>query len=281
MRRHFRPLFRSLAMAGLIPWLCFGGVARSAPAGAVAPPTNQTPAASASVAAPQPDTAAAKFMTACAGCHSLSGAKLNGPELSPVATWPVEQLKAAVKRMEKNVGPLTESEVNMLTDLLRDPTVRERLKAEEARIQAQFTAKMEPPNADVGRSLFFGRAPLKNGGLPCAACHAAAGQGGSLGPDLNGVFARMGQTPLVSAIEKASFKVMEPHYRRHPVTKQEAMHLARYCSTLNPSQPTPVPASFVPVGAGAAFALLVGLTFSLRSQRQSRGRDTKLQRRRK
>jgi mono/diheme cytochrome c family protein len=230
----------------------------------------------------QADLTAARFATTCAGCHSLTGARLSGPELTPATSWPLDQLKTAIKRMEKNVGPIMDDQVEALAQLLKSPDVRGRIKAAQERIQAQFMAKMAPPDPVIGRQLFFGTAPLRNGGLPCSACHAAAGTGGSLGPDLTGVFTRLGgQTPLVSAIEKASFKIMAPHYSRHPVTTQEAMHLANYLSTLDLKAAGPTQAAFMPIGAGAGLALLIGLTFHLRQQRVARGRDLRLQRRRK
>jgi cytochrome c553 len=228
------------------------------------------------------DAISGRFAVMCAGCHSLTGVKLNGPELTPATGWSVDQLKPAIKRMEKNVGPLTDDQVTAFAEFMKAPDIRERLKVEQERIQEQFMAKMAPPDPVIGRALFLGTEPLRNGGLACAVCHAAAGVGGNLGKDLTGVFARLGgETPLVSAIEQSSFKVMAPHYKRHPVTKQEAMHLTRYFSTLDPNQPVPAQISFVPVGGGVALALFVGLVFTLRKQRQSRGRQTELQRRRK
>lgn len=228
---------------------------------------------------PVRDEAAGRYATSCAGCHSLSGLKLNGPDLSHVHAWPVGQLKTAIKRMEQRVGPISDSETAMLAELLRDTNVRDRLKAEEARIQAQFMAKMDPPDEKLGRQLFFGSAALKNGGLACSACHEAGGEGGNLGPALDGTFAKMGQTPLLSSIEKTGFKVMEPHYRRKPVTKQEAMHLVKYLSTLDPKQVPAAHASFAPVGAGIAVAALAGLVLHYRKGRAGRGQ--RLQRRRK
>ena len=248
-----------------------------------APPitTTNLPAAS-DGAPPKADAIAGKFAIQCSGCHSLAGAKLNGPELTPSTAWPMDQLKTAIKRMEKNVGPLTDEQVTQLAEFMKAPDIRERLKAEQERIQAQFMAKMAPPDPVIGKGLFLGTEPFHNGGLACAACHIAAGVGGNLGPDLTGIFAKVGgMTPLISGIEQASYKVMAPHYKRHPITKQEAMHLARYFSTLDPKQPVSAQASFAPVGGGVALAALVGLVFMLRQQRQSRGRDVKLQRRRK
>lgn len=230
----------------------------------------------------QVDAVAVRFATTCAGCHSLTGAKLNGPELTPSTAWPLEQLEVAVKRMEKNVGPLTQVQVTEMAVLMKAPDLRERIKAAQEHIQAQFMAKLAPPDAGIGQGLFVGSVPLKNGGLACNACHAVAGAGGNLGPDLTGVFAKLGgQTPLVSAIEQSGFKIMAPHYQRHPVTTQEAMHLAQYFTTLDPASAVPVRASFLPLGAGSAVALLAGLGFYLRGQRANRGRDTRLQRRRK
>jgi mono/diheme cytochrome c family protein len=258
--------------------------ATNAPASAAAPNQASTAAAAPAAAGATNtiDVAAARFATTCAGCHSLAGVKLSGPELSPATTWPVDQLKTAIKRMEKNVGPLADDQVASLAELLKAPSVRERIKAQQERIQAQFMAKLAPPDAANGRGLFAGRVPFRNGGLACMACHTAAGAGGTLGPDLTGVFTKLGgQTPLVSAIEKANFKIMAPHYSRHPVTPQEALDLAKFFSTLAPQDgmaATRPPV--VPLGAAGAAVVLAGLTLHFRAQRRQRGRDTRLQRRR-
>ena len=231
--------------------------------------------------APEPkrDADAAKFMLSCAGCHSLSGVKLNGPDLSHVAAWSEAQLKTAIQRMEPRVGPIADADVDAFAALLRTPNVRERLKAEETRIQAAFMAKLDPANAAIGKELFFGRTPLQNAGLACSACHTAAGEGGNLGPDLSSAFSRIGETPLMSGIEKAGYKIMEPHYRWRPVTKQEAVHITKYLSTLDPKTAHTGRPAFAPLGASGALATMIGLVLYLRNGRK--GRETKLQRRRK
>lgn len=231
------------------------------------------------------DLVAARFLTTCAGCHSLTGAKLTGPELSPATAWPLDQLRVGIKKMESKVGPIPDPVVAELADLLKAPDVRDRLKAEGQRIAAMFMAKMEPANPVLGRDLFRGTVPLQNGGLACISCHRVQGQGGNLGLPLDGVFAKTGgELPLVSAIENANFKVMLAHYKRHPVTKQEAMHLASYFGSLNPQQ-QPAPQNpllaFPPIGAGLALAGLAGITIVLRKQRSQRRRGIRLQRRRK
>lgn len=284
IRSHVQSAVGSLVLTAqcfVVLFSCAAAVDPVVPVPTPVPPASISNQVSTTVTtnAPIADAAAGKFMNTCAGCHSLFGIKLTGPELSHVSAWPADQLSQAIKRMEVKVGPLKETDISLLSGLLRDLKVRDRLKAEEARIQAQFMAKMDPPNALLGKQLFLGQAALKNGGLGCVACHSVAGQGGNLGPDLSGIFAKMGETPLISSIENASFKVMGPHYRTRPVTKQEAMHLARYFSALDPKSALAGAAPFVPIGVGGALAMLAGLTFYYRNQRT--GRDQKLQPRRK
>lgn len=279
MRLHFGTLGSLLLLSALNPLTAPPAAGAEGPSQPALIASNTVAPAPAATNAP--DLAAARFATTCAGCHSLTGMKLSGPELTPSTGWPQTQLKTAIKLMEKNVGPLTDDQVTALADLLKSPNVRDRIKAEQDRIQAQFMAKMAPPDALIGERLFWGKMSLQNRGLACAACHAVAGKGGNLGLDLTGVFTKLGgQSPLVSAIEKASFKIMAPHYARHPVTTQEAMHLAKYFSTLDPKNVVVAATPIVPVGAGGALALLVGLSFYFRTQRKNRGRDMRLQRRR-
>ena len=90
-----------------------------------------------------------------------------------------------------------------------------------------------------------------------------------------------GKTPLISAIEKANFKIMAPHYQRHPVTIQEAIHLTEYFSMIDPKAPLAARPAFDMAGTGLAGLLLAGLTVYLRRQRLTSGRDNKLTRRRK
>lgn len=229
-----------------------------------------------------PDAAAARFLTSCSGCHTLTDVKLTGPGLTPASKWPQEQLKTAIKRMEDKVGPITPEDLTALTDFIKDGKSKERLAVEQQKMQARFMAKMDPADAVLGKALFTGSKGFKNGGLACAACHSVSGTGGNLGPELAGVFTKMGgKTPLISAIEKSNFKIMAPHYQRHPVTTQEAIHLTEYFSTLDPKAPMAAAPIFAPAGAGLAGLMLAGMTLLLRSMRAKRGRDTKLTRRRK
>lgn len=229
----------------------------------------------------KPDAVAAAYLTRCSGCHTLTDAKLTGPGLAVASKWPEAQLKAAIKRMEEKVGPLADVDVNALAAFVKDGTAPQRLAAEQEKMQARFLAKLAPPDAAVGRDLFTGAKGFANGGLAYTACHAVSGEGGNLGPDLTGLYGKMGgKPPIVSAIEKANFKLMEPHYRRHPVTTQEALHLAEYFAGIDPAAPMVRGPLYVQAGAGIAAVLLAGMTLILRAARARQGRDTKLARRR-
>lgn len=206
------------------------------------------------------DIAARRFILTCSGCHSLSGVKLSGPDLSHTIGWPTEQLKQAIRRMQERVGPLSDSDVDGLAQLLQDPKVRDRLKAEESRIQEQLTAQLEKPDPSIGRDLFYGKIPMKNGGLSCVACHAIHGVGGALAPDLGNVINKMPEPALVSAIEKTSFKIMDAHYRLRPITLQEAVHIAKFLSTVRSETPAPQPkAEFLSVGLFSGLVLFAGI----------------------
>jgi cytochrome c553 len=213
------------------------------------------------------DLIARKFVQMCAGCHTIGGGKRTGPDLVTSIAWPVPDLKKGVKNMEKNVGPMTDETLDAFVALLKSPEVKPRLTAAEQQIAAMFAARMAPASAELGAKLFRGSAPFANGGLACIACHAVDGHGGNLGPELNGVHQKLGTTALVSAIEKAGFKIMEPAYRHHPVTAQEALHLAKYFETLNPQAPRLATSAFLPAGAALATALLLGMTFYYRQNR--------------
>lgn len=262
-----------LITLGSVALTASGALAAEAP-----PAAAPAPVAAAAAATVPSDPAAHRFVTSCAGCHTVGGGKLTGPDLIGVASWPIADLKGAIQRMQKYVGPLSDDEIQGLANLLRAGDVQERLKKEEARVAQSFAAKMAPPSASNGKALFSGATPLKNGGAACFSCHQAEGPGGTLGPDLAGVRLKMGEVALASAIEKSNFKVMEPAYRNHPVTKQESLDLARYLSTLDPSAARAVEVPLLWWGGLGAVVLMAGLAIFQRNH--SAPHPARLQRRR-
>jgi len=209
------------------------------------------------------DTSAQSYVQNCSGCHTIGGGELTGPDLADVASWTQDDLFPAVKKMEKDVGPLTNEEIQALVDFLKSPDARERIQEEEEKAAMKLMAQMEPPDSELGSQLFLGQKSFKNKGLACVSCHGISDYyGGFLGPDLSNTYSKMGETALISANEKTSFKIMKPAYKNHPITKQEAIHLTEFMKKIS-EEPKKAP-GFNPVvwgGLGLAFLFLVGLMF--------------------
>lgn len=193
-----------------------------------------------------PDRAARIYLDRCAGCHTVGGGMRSGPDLLASTAWKPADLTVAVKRMEKNSGPMSDADVAALVEFLKDPSVRDRITSEESRAALKAAASLEPASAALGRDLFHGVRAFRNGGASCASCHDFGGGGGSLAVPLTTVHARLGGVALASAIEQSAFPIMRPVYAAHPVTKQEAAHLVAYLAQ-PPAQPAPDP----PLGLAA------------------------------
>lgn len=180
------------------------------------------------------DEPAQLFVMMCAGCHSIGGGELTGPDLVGTSAWPEADLKKAVRKMETEVGPLSDEQIDTLASFLRDEDRIERMRVENDRVAMEVAASYEPGSASVGRGLFTGSLAFSNRGLACSACHAAVSTGGGdFAPDLSDSFERMGEQPLLSACESTNFPVMRASYAKHPVLKQEAIHLVAFFESLN------------------------------------------------
>jgi len=205
--------------------------------------------------------AAGAFRMKCAGCHTIGGGALSGPDLKPTLNWPRENLVSAILRMEQQVGPMSPEEVEGYADLLHAPDARELLDAEQQRVARARVRDMEPASAPIGQRLFEGRKALANGGLSCAACHAAGGRGGNLASDLTHSFTRMGEFGLRSAIEGAHFPVMRTVYGDRPVTEQEAAHIAKYLESVAGQESMSLASLLGAAGFGGAALFLGAMAF--------------------
>lgn len=234
-----------------------------------ASPPAPTPAAAdaqpAEPAAPT-DLAATAFAAKCMGCHTIGGGVLSGPDLKNAATYPRQTVLDAVKRMEKNVGPIGESDQVMMADFLLSADAGARVEAHRQQVMLQEAASMAPPNAELGRALFFGTTALSNGGAACAACHQAGGRGGNLAVSLEDAFTRLGAQPLQATAEAPGFPVMRAIYTPLPVTKQEAIHLVKFLEEVSghPAPPARLPMHLAGLGGTALALVLLGKTTAKR-----------------
>ncbi|MHB9025116.1 MAG: c-type cytochrome [Armatimonadota bacterium] len=212
------------------------------------------------------DPAAATFTQKCAGCHTIGKGPMTGPDLAGTVARPEQDIAANIKRMEDRTGPLADAEIQRLVMLLKDPEAARRIAAGQQQQAKSAEATLVPPSARIGKRLFEGAQPLHNGGMACLACHRVNGQGGTLARDLTTVNTRMGQAALASSIKAAGFKIMNATYRDHPITAQEAAHLAGYLASLR-AQPVPA-APHVPVVGLLSGILLMGGILALYGTRK-------------
>ena len=129
--------------------------------------------------------------------------------------------------------------------------------------QPSASVGYEPDSVAAGRALFLGTVRFQNGGPACSACHSVAGlafpEGGSMGPDLTGVYSKMGPEGLNSALETLFFPAMTPLFRYHPLALTERQQLAALFESVDRQRPTtPTPA----IGAIslAGFFILIAVT---------------------
>ncbi len=236
----------------------------------------QSPAPIAQDVPVEADTGAARFLQSCAGCHTVGEGPLTGPDLASHQSWSAEELTQGIIRMQDRTGPLSDSDIQHLVTLLKNPTAKQRLAAAREQQTKTVETPLSPPSARIGQRLFTGSQPLEHGGMACAACHRVAGRGGTLGRDLTDVGTRLSQTALAAAIQQAGYKIMNASYRAHPITAQEAAHLAMYLAT-PPAQPAPA-VSPVPLFGLIGGVLLLGGIIALYGKRRP-GARARLQRR--
>ena len=175
-----------------------------------------------------PDKAAEFFFYRCAGCHTVGGGKLTGPDLVTAAQWSSADLGPAIKKMEKNVGPLSEQDIDQMVEFLKDLSVSERIAGQKQKIEAKFRAELPPPSFETGQKLFRGQKALLNGGPACISCHHFVSEGGNLGPDLTPIKDRASGVVLQSAIANSSYKIMRSIYEKRKISGEEALHLSEY-----------------------------------------------------
>lgn len=245
-------------------------------------------AASAALAADPPsEETISYFKQNCASCHTIGGGKLTGPDLKNVTQRRTrEQLakfvadpKAAIDAGDPYLVKLwndangvympappgvTAERIAKLLDLI---------DAESALEKSQFAggtlSDRALTDADVerGRAIFEGSLPLANGAPACIACHAVEGApgfgGGRLGPDLTGVFARLGGRKALGAwLTAPQSPTMTPVYRGREMKEQEILGLVAFLKERAENGSPAVlaaPPTAVPSGAGRFEFLAAGL----------------------
>ncbi len=214
--------------------------------------------------------AADRFVTVCANCHTIGGGDRDGPDLAPATRGSEADLRAAVGRMSESVAPMTPGEIAEMVAFLRSPDVAARIDEAKKKALEESGEGLEPGSAAEGRALFLGSAAFSSGGIPCSACHAYGGAGGSLAVALDGAAAKFGPAGLRNAAASPSWPAMKAVYGIRPVTKQEAAHLVAFLSGEAPAAAAPAAAGPPWVPALGVLAAATALT-ALSLRRRNRG----------
>jgi mono/diheme cytochrome c family protein len=232
--------------------------------------------------------AAQTFRASCASCHTIGGGRLVGPDLKGSherreRDWLkrfIANPKAVIDAGDATAAQLVqESRGVVMPTLGIAPEVIDALidliAAESALPRSQFIGAaaaggagprpMTDADVALGRKLFMGSKLLAKRGPSCISCHQVRGVGalggGRLGPDLTGVYARLGgQAALTSWLGSPASATMKPVFEGRPITPDEAHALASYLKVAGARGGSAAPSmvSFVLLGLlGMAVGLVV------------------------
>jgi mono/diheme cytochrome c family protein len=189
--------------------------------------------------------AAATYSTKCSSCHTFGGGDLIGPDLKGVTerrprAWLVSWIRSS-ERMIRKGDPAAVAlyrryrQQRMPDHALADAQVAGLLDymaagGPEARSRQATRLASTASASDVlrGRALFFGRHPMGAGAMACSSCHTIQDRqgsvGGSLGPDLTGVYSRYQDKALARFLERKCLSARD----RRGVTGDESFAIRAY-----------------------------------------------------
>ena len=185
------------------------------------------------------------FQDKCAGCHSIGGGRLIGPDLQGVTA---QSDPAWLARFIAEPDKVLASGDPIATALLQEfnnvqmPNLglsQDQVAAVIAYLGAPEGATTPAPVVGLaavapirGEALFMGDVHFQSDGPPCMGCHSidSAGVlgGGTMGPNLTQAFAKYGNAGLASALANIPFPTMKPIYGDHPLTPEEQAALRAY-----------------------------------------------------
>ncbi len=221
----------------------------------------------------------ATFDAKCAGCHTIGGGKLAGPDLEGVAEqrphdWLVDFITAPDRliaggdptavQLAKEFGmPMPNVGVSRADAEAILSYVAAQSGGGGAAAAGAAASVLPPGNAATGRLLVAGEQRPANGGSACIGCHDVAGVGalggGSMGLDLTHAHTRFGVAGLASILKSPPYPGMTEAFASHPITDQEVADVTAFLAQVDTTQEGPAPSYAFPLVGLGAFALFLGL----------------------
>jgi mono/diheme cytochrome c family protein len=203
------------------------------------------------------------YSTKCAGCHTIGGGDLAGPDLIGVTErrdteWLVrvivepDKLTAENDPIQKeliakygfqmpNLG-VTEEEALKIIEYLKqfsapsepsETPIPEEIPTEKPEKTPEKTPEpgVQLGDPEHGRALFVGERRFASGGSPCIACHSVSSagiSGGSMAKDLSDLYARLGERGVYGALKSLQFPVMKDIYAGKSLTDEEIAALTAF-----------------------------------------------------
>lgn len=233
------------------------------------------------------------YNTKCVPCHTIGGGRKVGPDLQgvtqirskswlkafisnpdsmfnandPVATGLLNEFKIKMP----NMG-LSADDVDSIIDYLETQTGAAPLAKTSPSAQAGAKEPASAADAGRGEKYFSGQIGFKNSGPPCMACHSAARiqfwGGGTLGPDLTGVYAQL-DDGIVSVLVTVPFPTMKPIFDSHPLSEDEALDLAAFLKGISSEHPENYTVRIIASSFFAFVILMVIILFIWRNRLKS------------
>lgn len=236
--------------------------------------------------------AAKTFNMKCAGCHSIGGGKLVGPDLKDVTKrrsedWLIKFIQSPSSLIESGDADAVQlfNEFNKMVmpdQTLSEDEVKQILKFIESGGVATGQAgsvkeasAATPEEILAGRQLFLGLKGFANGGPACLSCHSVGNHGalggGTLGLNLTNAYSKYQDNGLNSALSNISFPNMIEVYKSAALTEDEVFQLKAFLYDADKKgvQTGDFQKKFLFLGVGGTVLMLGVFDFIWRKRRKS------------
>ncbi len=195
------------------------------------------------------------FQSACAGCHSIGGGRLVGPDLAGVhdrrpQAWLENFVKSSqsviasgdsyanaifekFNRIPMPDSTISEGQIKEVLAYIKVASAVDASSVGETQVAAKEPEKVaSKEDITHGLMLFQGKVRFENAGPTCISCHDVKNDavigGGVLARELTTVFSKMGGTGVRAILGKAPFPVMEAAYKDKALTETEVFSLVAF-----------------------------------------------------